>query len=62
MCEFGPVRSGPLISGPLFGTSSLSYKELNDLGSMNREAEMLHSGKLLQFHICLPANWKFIFV
>ena len=32
----------------VFATSSLSNEELNDLGSMNREAEMLYSRKLLQ--------------
>ena len=47
----------------VFGTSSLSDEKLNDLGSMNREAEMLYSRKLLhKLHICLPANWKFRFV
>ena len=32
----------------VFATSSLSDEELNDLGSMNREAEMLYGRKLLQ--------------
>ena len=32
----------------VFATSSLSDEELNDVGSMNRKAEMLYSRKLLQ--------------